>query len=187
MHPDGHVEDAGDLRVGQVVEVPQHEDLPVRVRQRADRGPHASGAFAVRSLLFGISRRRGQVALEIRPGIEGFTRARLPAAPQVACAVAHDGEQPGSHRSIRRQPAEVRKESQQRVLRDVEGIVPVADELQREDIGGSPDAASQFLARLSPAGLRLGDQLQVGDGRRRQDRRAGRIGDRFNAHTIYYG
>jgi hypothetical protein len=53
------------------------------------------------------------------------------------------------------------KEADYRILRDVEGVIRVADDLKRQEIGPAADAPGQFFARVLVAGPSLDDQVSI--------------------------
>ncbi len=96
----GDVQHVRDLRVGQVVEIAEHENFPMRGGQPTDRPPHPIHPVAPHRLLLWIETWVGQMSNQGRAEVERFIRPRRPPPPEVTRPIAHDGQEPGPDRPL---------------------------------------------------------------------------------------
>ena len=113
------------------MEVAEHDDLPLRLRQGGDRPPHALAQLLAPKVGLGVGRVVDELTRERFSVYEAVTRASLAAAPEVANLVPDDGEQPGLDPVLSVEAVERGEEAEHRVLGHVHRVIPVPEHLQR--------------------------------------------------------
>lgn len=153
----GDPEGLGDLGLGLVEVVAEHDDLALPTGQRADRLPHPVGVLVDDGALLGRGEGVRRLLQALRDGGQGATATET-LAPTVDHALVQVGD--GRRRVPEQSPAAVERE--EGVLHDLLGGLAVIDEDRRESDEAAVVCQEQLGDGRGSAGLRPHAELGHG-------------------------